>query len=282
MDRTRPWTDYPLVAFDTETSGAYPVGSEIVEFGAVKWFQGKIIDRMQFLIKPARPMGEEVIKIHGITNEMVANSPSMQEVVTQIHKFMSDSIGMAHHAPFDMGFIAYDFERFGLTLPAGPVFCTSLISRKYIHGTENHKLQTLIKHLGIDGGSAHRAADDAQACLYVGLKALSLIGENVSIQTVLQAQEKKLEWFYYSLKFPKDIALQTVVKALETQSNLNILYAKGSKSKQMRPVQPLGIVRNPDGDYLAAICLLDHQKKRFYLQHLREAEISAQSVQGVT
>lgn len=275
MDRTRPWTDYPLVAFDTETSGAFAVGSEIVEFGAVKWFQGQIIDRLQILIKPARPMGEEVIKIHGITNEMVADCPPMKDVIGSIHKFMDGSIGLAHHAPFDMGFITYEFEKYGLPLFTSPVFCSSLLSRKYIHGTENHKLQTLVKHFGIDGGSAHRAADDAQACLYVGLKSLEKIGENASIQTVLQAQEKKLEWLYYSLKFPQSLALQTVVKALEEQANLNILYEKGSKSKQMRPVQPLGIVRNPDGDYLSAICLLDLQKKRFYLQHLSEAEVVA-------
>ncbi|MFN9066189.1 MAG: PolC-type DNA polymerase III, partial [Bdellovibrionales bacterium] len=105
MDRTRPWTEYPLIAFDTETSGAYPVGSEIVEFGAVKWFQGQVVDKLQLLIKPQWPMGDEVIKIHGITNEMVAQSPSMSEVVGQIHQFMSGGIAMAHNAPFDLGFV---------------------------------------------------------------------------------------------------------------------------------------------------------------------------------
>ncbi|MFN8790794.1 MAG: PolC-type DNA polymerase III [Bdellovibrionales bacterium] len=272
MDRTRPWTDYPLVAFDTETSGAYPVGSEIVEFGAVKWFQGQVVDRLQILIKPEIPMGEEVIKIHGITNEMVAEAPPMKDVIAKIHAFLDQSLGVAHHAPFDMGFIAYDIERFGLAMPTGPVFCSSLLSRKFIHGVENHKLQTLVKHLGLEGGSAHRAADDAYACLQVALKTLESLGPNASIQSVLQAQEKKLEWPYYSLKFPTQLALQSVVRALQDRRDLNILYQKGSKSKQLRPVRPLGIVRNPDGDYLAAICLLDHQKKRFYLQHLSEAE----------
>ena len=272
MDRTRPWTEYPIVAFDTETSGAYPVGSDIVEFGAVKWFQGKEIDRLQMLIKPREPMGDFVIGIHGITNEMVENAPPMKDVIGQIHEFMKDSIGMAHHAPFDMGFIAYDFERYGLSLPASPVFCTSLLSRGLIHGTENHKLQTLVKHLGIDGGAAHRAADDANACLHVGLKCLSILGE-VSIQKVQEQQIKKLEWAYYSLNFPQSIAAQTIRDAILSKSKVEIIYDKGSKSGALRPIDPIGIVRNPDGDYLAATCLLDHQKKRFYLQHLKEAAI---------
>ena len=273
MDRTRPWTDYPLVAFDTETSGAYPVGSEIVEFGAVKWFKGQVVDRLEMLIKPEIPLGEEVIKIHGITNEMVADAPPMKEVIAKIHAFLDESLGVAHHAPFDMGFIAYDIERFGLAMPTGPVFCSSLLSRKFIHGVENHKLQTLVRHLKLEGGSAHRAADDAYACLQVALRTLESLGPDAKIQSVLQAQEKKLEWPYYSLKFSTQLSLQNVVRALLARKDLNILYEKGSKSKQLRPVRPLGIVRNPDGDYLAAICLLDHQKKRFYLQHLSEAEM---------
>lgn len=272
MDRTRLWTEYPLIAFDTETSGAYPVGSDIVEFGAVKWFKGQEVDRLQILIKPREPMGDFVIGIHGITNEMVADAPPMKDVIGKIHEFMKDGIGLAHHAPFDMGFIAYDFERYGLQLPSTPVFCTSLLSRGLIHGTENHKLQTLVKHLGIDGGSAHRAADDANACLQVGLKCLSLMGE-CSIQKVLEQQIKKLEWAYYSLHFPQSLACQTIRDAILKKSKVEIIYDKGSKAGKLRPIEPHGIVRNPDGDYLQATCLLDHQKKRFYLQHLKEAAL---------
>lgn len=272
MDRTRPWTEFPIVAFDTETTGAYPVGSEVVEFGAIKWFQGQVIGRLQFLIKPRRSMGEEVIKIHGITNEMVENSPSMDVVIGEIHNFFDESIAMAHHAPFDLGFVAYDFERFGLSMPTTPVLCTSLLSRKLIHGCENHKLQTLIQFLGLEGGQAHRASDDAYACLQLGLKCFEKLPPQTTIQELQKLQEKKLEWPYYSLKFPKSLAHQNLVAALRDGLKVNILYEKGSKSKMMRPVFPLGIVRNPDGDYLSAICLLDQQKKRFYLQHLLEAE----------
>ncbi len=272
MDRTRPWADFPLVAFDTETTGAYPVGSEIVEFGAVKWFQGQIVDQLQILIKPRFPMGDFVIKIHGITNEMVESCPPMESVINKISDFMKDSIVMAHHAPFDMGFICYSYEKHGLQLPHTPVFCTSLISRKLIKGTINHKLQTLVQYLKIDGGTAHRASDDAKACLEVGLHCLKQLPEDASIQTVLDLQEKKIEWPYYSLKFPKSLAHQAIVEALELKKKLNILYNKGSHANKMRPIFPLGIVRNPDGDYLSAICLLDSTKKRFYLQHLSEAE----------
>src|SRR5688500_2310163 len=112
IDFQKPWAEHTFVAFDTETSGAYPIGDDIVEFGAVKWQSGRIVDELQLLIKPRELMSDFIIGIHGISNEMVANSPVMSQVIGQIDQFMHDSILMAHHAPFDVGFLAVDYEKY--------------------------------------------------------------------------------------------------------------------------------------------------------------------------
>ncbi|RYZ79391.1 MAG: exonuclease, partial [Proteobacteria bacterium] len=52
MELHRPWTECTFIAFDTETSGAYPIGSEIIEFGAVKWKDGQEVGTFQTLLKP--------------------------------------------------------------------------------------------------------------------------------------------------------------------------------------------------------------------------------------
>ena len=57
------WSEYPIVAFDTETSGPYPLESEIVELGAVKWYKGEIIGQFQTILKPSKPMTAENIAI---------------------------------------------------------------------------------------------------------------------------------------------------------------------------------------------------------------------------
>ena len=90
---------YPLVAFDTETSGAYPIDSEIIELGAVKWQNGKVVDRFSALLKPSCPLTPENIAIHGITNEMVADSPLMDTEIPKFCEFIDGSILVAHHAP---------------------------------------------------------------------------------------------------------------------------------------------------------------------------------------
>src|SRR4051812_41661743 len=106
LDTSKPWSEFEFVAFDTETSGAYPLGCEVVEFGAVKWKGGKEIDSFQTLLKPSKPMSDFIIGIHGITNEMVADAPEMKDKISEIHQFLQGAIPLAHHAPFDMGFLA--------------------------------------------------------------------------------------------------------------------------------------------------------------------------------
>lgn len=268
MDLNGKWTDATFVAFDTETSGAWPVGCDIVEFGAVKWRAGQEVGRVQHLLKPREPMSDFIIGIHGITNEMVADKPPFATILDEVAEFFEGCVLMAHHAPFDMGFVAVEFEKAKRSLPTGPVLCTSLLSRKLVHGTPNHKLQTLVQHLKLDGGSAHRAFDDARACLQVGLHSLGLLGEDASLRRAIECQGKELLWKDYSLYGPSVDALTAAVRdALEKRATIEFLY---DKSTQPRRAKPLGLVRNPDGDFMQAQCLRDQTAKRFYLAKMRD------------
>ncbi len=261
-----------FVAFDTETSGAYPVGHDVVEFGAIKWHKGQEIDRMQFLFKPREPMTDFIIGIHGITNEMVADAPVISTKIAEIKSFFSGCVLMAHHAPFDMGFMAYEFEKAGLSLPTDPVLCTSLLSRKYIHETENHKLQTLVKYFKFDGGAAHRAFDDAKSCLMVGLECIKRMGVKPTVADAVKAQFKKIDWKEYSLANQSSI-VKTLIEAIQNKKRADISYDGGSAKGEVRQVMPIGIVRNPDGDYLMAFCLRDKTNKRYYLSRITDAAV---------
>lgn len=270
MDTSKSWKEYSFVAFDTETSGAYPIGYDIVEFGAVKWKDGKIIDELQLLIKPRERMTDFIIGIHGITNEMVENAPAMPDVIQKIKNFLVGSVPIAHHAPFDMGFVAVDFEINNLSFPQEPVLCSSLLSRKLIHDTENHKLQTLVKKLNINSGTAHRALDDARSCLYVGLHCLNVKGDNSSLAEIIKTQGKNLKWEDYSLLNSRNQDIKNLILSIQKKQNAEFIYEKSTSSKEKRQVNPIGIVRNPDGDYLMAKCLRDGTNKRFYLSKITE------------
>ncbi|MEM7645865.1 MAG: 3'-5' exonuclease, partial [Pseudomonadota bacterium] len=162
---SKKWTEHPIIAIDTETSGQYPIQDDLCEVAAVKSVGGKVVETYQQLIKPREKMTDFVIGIHGITNKMVEDAPSVSEVLPGFHEFVKDGVIVGHHSPFDLGFLVYDFEKLKLPIPSQPALCSSLMSIHSIVGPPNHKLQTLVKYLGLDGGQAHRALDDAMACL---------------------------------------------------------------------------------------------------------------------
>lgn len=269
MDNTKAWHEYTYVAFDTETSGAFPIGFDICEVGLVKWKNGQIIDEYQSLVKPREAMGEKVIKIHGITNDMVETAPKMEDIISIIHNFIGDSVLLAHHAPFDLGFLAYDFEKYDYSLPKTPALCTSLLSRKLFPNSPNHRLQTLIKYFELEQGTAHRALDDAKACLEVGLRCLKSLDENTPLASFYKCQEKNLAWEQFSInKIKENDAHNFLVEAIEEKKNVIIDYKKEKSVSKDRVLKPIGIVRNPDGDFLQAHCLRDFKEKRFYLSRI--------------
>lgn len=273
FDFSKPWTEFEFIAFDTETSGAYPLGAEVVEFGAVRWKAGKEIASYQTLLKPSRPMSDFIIGIHGITNEMVEDAPLMKEKVSEIRDFFNGAILMAHHAPFDMGFIMADFERYQIKPPSEDVLCTSLLARQLIPESHNHKLQTLITHLGLERGSAHRAKDDARACLYVGLECMNRMGPMTAMSEVFSKVGKKLNWDSYRLRNTGNTTIEKVIECLEDNLSLDIAYMGGSQGAEMRRITPQGIVRNPDGDYVMAKCHRDVASKRFYIAKIKDAAV---------
>lgn len=270
FDFQRSWKDLDFVAFDTEASGAYPLGYDIVEFGAVRWRAGQIVDEMQTLIKPREKMSDFIIGIHGITNEMVESAPSMGEVIAQIHQFFEGSVVMAHHAPFDVGFMVADFEKYDCSLPSSPVLCTSLLSRKLIHGPADHRLQTLIRFLDLPVGTAHRALDDARACLQVGLRCFGKLESTATLQDLINCQGNKLDWKNFRVRQDPNPVVQSVIEAVEKKLVLDIVY--GAKAER-RQIKPIGLVRNPDGDFVYALCLQENSNKRFFLSKFKDSVV---------
>ncbi len=267
--------DLEFIAFDTETSGAYPVGGEILEFAGVRFRLDKIIDEFSVLIKPLREIDPITIGIHGITAESLANEPTMKAILPEIHKFINGAHMVAHHAPFDMGFLAWDFEQQQLPAPKTEGICTSLLAINTLTGIENHRLASLAKHFSITQDVAHRAMADAKVCHQVFLRLLDIISQkegtaDLELQHLWKHQGKHLFWPDFSLMHSQYPWMPEMIRAVQNRSPLQISYQK-NKSYSVREVLPLGIVRNPNGDYCMGVCANDQQKKRFYLAKISDA-----------
>lgn len=166
-----------FVAFDIETSGTYGAAngdkpSEIIEIGAVKVVNGQIVDRFDHLCNPGRKILPINTKITGITNEMVADKPSVDETIANFAQFIGDSILVGHNIKSsDLRYIQSAAHRAGVAIE-NPFFDTYLYAKKFEKekGWDNVKLEYLSERFGIEQTEAHRAWCDAQANVGVYFK----------------------------------------------------------------------------------------------------------------
>lgn len=264
-----PLADLKIVAFDLETSGKYPIGSEICEMAAVQWASGQELNEFQTLIRPSRPMSDEVVAIHGISNEMVQNQPEIQDQIHNFYQFVKDSVMVAHHAPFDMGFLAWDFERVGLEPLQTPVLCSSLLSRALIKESPNHRLITLAKTLNISPGNSHRALDDAKTCLRVALECFRRFGARKTLGEFIDLQGVSLNWSDFSIEALREKEVgNRLVRAILDEREVHMVYSGGSHPGSGRSIQPTGIVRGPQRDFLVAYDPSADKEKRYYLNRI--------------
>ncbi len=276
------WFDASFVAIDLETTGKYPLEAEICEMAAIKWHKGEVVDTYQTLIRPSQRMSDEVIAIHNISNEMVENAPRLEEKLPEFHRFIQDSYVIAHHAPFDLGFLAWEFEKARLGLPAHPAFCTSLLSRAINFNVVNHKLATLAAHFSIPTGQAHRALDDAQTCLQVALRYFEKLGREAKISDLLSVQTVDLRWSRFSIEalMERD-HLRTLVRALRDRREVIITYDGGSRPGEPRRIFPVGLVRSLNGDFIVATDAgenADEHPKRFFIEKISSVQFAPQGI----
>lgn len=255
--------DTTFVAFDIETSGKYPLEAEICEIAAVKYLNGKCVAEYSTLVKPSHKMSDFIIGIHGITNEMVVDAPAIDSVISDFSDFCQGAVTIAHHAPFDMGFLSIPIEAAELELPDEPVICTSLLSRRVFPESQNHRLQTLAKYLNIDSGTAHRALSDAHTCMKLFLQCIHRMGENTKISDLIQKQGETLSWERFSIQglVKANESAFNVIKAIKEKSSVEIIYLGGSKRGEWRRIEPLGIVRSLDGDFFLVKSDGQHSKR---------------------
>ena len=158
-------SEIEYVVFDLETTGLYPnSGDTIIEIGAVKIKNGQIIDRYDELVNPGRLLSDDIIKITGINNEMLADKRTEEMCIKDFIKWVGNLPMVAHNAKFDISFIDKAFENYNLGSLSNVVIDTLGLSR-YLESSERyHNLATLVKRYNIPWNEEnhHRADYDSE------------------------------------------------------------------------------------------------------------------------
>jgi len=149
-----------VACVDLETTGGTAAHHRIIEVGIVLLEDGAVVGEWSSLVNPGVRIPSPIEAFTGITNDMVEDAPSFDELRTEVRSRLEGRLFVAHNARFDYGFVRNEFRRAGEKF-AAPVLCTVRLSRALFREHPRHSLDALIERYGLECGQRHRALGDA-------------------------------------------------------------------------------------------------------------------------
>jgi DNA polymerase-3 subunit epsilon len=147
---------------DIETTGGHASANGITEIAIYIHNGKKVIERYSTLVNPHRHIPIYISALTGISNEMVQDAPSFEDVAHDIYHLLNGKIFVAHNVNFDYSFVRYHLAAAGYSLDSNKL-CTVRLGRKIMPGLPSYSLGKLCIHWGIANEARHRAAGDAEA-----------------------------------------------------------------------------------------------------------------------
>lgn len=149
------------VVFDLETTGTSWKSDDIIEISALKAVAGVVKDSFSTLVDPQRGIPAAASAINGITDEMIAGAPLIEEALGGFLDFIGDFVLVGHNIhSFDLKFIYRDAKRLFDRQVTNPYIDTLHMARRCLPQLGHHKLTDVAAYFHIDTAGAHRALND--------------------------------------------------------------------------------------------------------------------------
>ena len=190
-----------FTVFDTETTGLNPSVDQIIQIGAVRIVNRRLLTAEIFnqLIDPGCPISPASMAIHGIHEAQLKGQPRIDEVLPEFHFFCGDTVLVAHNAAFDLRFLQLREDKSGVRF-LQPVLDTLLLSAWLHPEQDNHALEAIAARLGVQAEGRHDAVQDALITGQVFLKLLPLLRQR-GIHTLAQALQASQKTRYARVQY---------------------------------------------------------------------------------
>lgn len=214
-----------FICFDLETTGLRPDSEEITEIAASVIRDGQIIDEFQTYVNPHKHIPEEITKLTGITDQMVADAPDLSQAIPMFIEFVAGRPLVAHNAGFDMSFLHAACKRLHITTEFTSID-TLEMSRILFPDLSKHKLNVLAKHLHVGPFEHHRASEDAAVLARIFIKLLQKLKVELKVQDIAEinaalagkklknASLKSLPRYHFIILVKNQIGLKNLYKLI--------------------------------------------------------------------
>ena len=270
MKTRRLLSNTTFAAFDIETTGLTPVVDGIVEIGAVRFRGNQVIDTFDEMVDPLRPISHGASSVNGITDEMVQGKPTIEEVLPRFLEFLGDAVPVAHHAPFDVGFLAYEISRLNLAVPDQPVLDTCVIPKRLFPHMRSYSLENLARFFSLKSETFHRALADAMVCMKILNRCVAEMGglERVSLSEIFEINGPSVSLCSGGIVL--DASCHPLQAAIENSNEIEIIYRDARGALSARTITPLSLGVSKGAVMMEAFCHLRKGKRNFRLDRIVE------------
>lgn len=168
MLRDRPASltgDWPrsFVAIDVETTGLKPSRHRVIEIGAVRYEEGRCVERFSVLVQPHRRLPRYIVQLTGIRDEDLLTAAPFADVAAALLAFLGERVLVGYNVGFDLDFLNAELRRLGLGPLANPAVDVLPLARALLPGNGRYDLDSVCRAAGIARAVRHRALADAEA-----------------------------------------------------------------------------------------------------------------------
>ena len=227
--------DTTYCVLDLETTGFSAKTEKITEVGIMKVQNGEVIDEFSCFVNPEKHIPQRVTEVTNITDDMVKDAKTIDQVFPEILEFIKGSVLVAHNAPFDMGFLKQNAKVLGYEFDYTYLDTLSL-AKDLFPDYKKYKLGKIAENLGIKVEVAHRALDDVDTTVKVfkvmldmlkerGAKTIDDIDQVSSTEESKKDAYKKLKTYHAIILAKNYVGLRNLYK-LVSLSHLHYFYRK--------------------------------------------------------
>jgi len=255
-----------FAVLDVETTGLAPqFGDRVCEVALLRFRGDGELDRFHTLVNPQRPISPGAFAVNGIRDRDLVDAPIFAEVAPRLLSLLEESTLVAHNAPFDLSFLAVEFQICDLPLTIHHIIDTLALARR-CYGFPSNGLQTVAHCLGVQTTGYHRALNDVVTTKMVLERFLADLRQTgvVTLSGLVAAQGGPLAW-----REPEAITLPPrIEEALESGSPLRLRYLSAAGEETQRVVSPLHVTAYSGHLYLIAFCHLRNEQRSFRLDRI--------------
>lgn len=194
---------------DVETTGLDFRREKIIEVAVVKLVNGEITDTYESLVNPMQHIRSSSINIHGITEEMILEAPTIEEVLPQLLDFIEDKPIIGHNVIFDYTFINHaSLSVYGKELMNRRIDTLHMFKEAFPE-EHSHGLAALLKRFDVDALGQHRAMADAY-------------GLALAYEKLRKVYEQRFNWQFAQLNninylLERYLRLQALIQTLQSE-----------------------------------------------------------------